>query len=286
MPAAPARSHPEPPAPPDHAGRRAAWWQRHEALLQVTAAVAVVGLLTMTWWRVAGSKPAAEDALLTDRDGRPPPDLALLPPALRDAVNRTLREGRLQFAPVPAELQARGGEPRPAPAAFLPLAPVGVMVRSRQLTLRWTSCAGATGYVVRLRPRPLDPAGPASPELPGTRTEWTPPEPLVPGATYTWQVEARRDDDEPGGALGPRLVTPETCFQVLDEARGRELDDVARRFGRFPLIMAVALARAGLADEAAGRLAELTREHPQSNAALRLQRGAEATRMRARELER
>ena len=157
-------------------------------------------------------------------------------------------------------------------------------VRARPPTLRWTSCAGATGYVVRLHP-PDDHAVPAvpavSPELPGTRTEWTPPEPLVHGAIYTWQVEARRD--EPGA---PRPVTPEVRFRVLDEIRGRELDDVERRFARFPLVMAVALARAGLADEATGRLAELTREHPQSNAALRLQRGAEATRMRGRELER
>ena len=281
MPAAPARSHPEPPVSPGP-GRRVTWWQRHETFLQTTAAVVVVALLTTIWWRVAGSKPAAEDTLLTDREGRQP-NLTLLSPELHDAVNRTVREGRLQFVPIPPELQPRGGELRSGPTAFLPLAPVGVTVRARQPSLRWTSGVGATGYVVRLRPlHPDDPAVSASPELPGTRTEWTPPEPLVPGAAYAWQVEARRD--EPGA--GPRLVTPEARFQVLDEARRGGLDEVERRFARFPLVMAVALARTGLADEAVGRLAELTREHPQSNAALRLQRGAEATRMRGRELER
>ncbi len=143
------------------------------------AAVVAVGLMFAFWWRVSGSKPALEDALLTDAQGRPA-DLAALPADLRDAVARTLREGRLSLA--------------------------------------------------------------------------------APGA------EARS--------------------QVPDAARRAELDRVRQPFAGFPLVMAVALARAGLVDEAAGKLGELARAHPQSAAAERLRRGLESARFQGRDRER
>lgn len=78
---------------------RRSWWRRHEALLQTVGSVIAVLALTLFWWRVSGSKSGVEDVLLADERGQQA-DLSALPLDLREAVTRTLRDGRIPVTPV------------------------------------------------------------------------------------------------------------------------------------------------------------------------------------------
>ena len=229
-------------------------------------------VLAAGWWTFTASRPASDTgSLLTDAHGQRA-DLSALPADLRSGVENALREGHLNIAPPTPELHPRpgvlAGSAAPALTGFQVLGPVGVKTKDVRPTLRWTPCPGGMGYVVTLVSQ--DGADTrTSPELPAAQTSWTPPEPLVSGAVYAWQVEALAGAETLAHAPAP--PTAEARFQILSEAARAELARVEARFGTFPLVMAVAYARAGLEQDAAGELAKLAREHP-SSAAERLLR--------------
>lgn len=257
-----------PPTPAENVVRpSAAVWRT--SIRTLAALAAVLALAAVAWWTLGRSAPGtATGSLLTDATGRLL-DLATLPGGLRETVEQTIRTGQLEIAPLPPGVGTRRGVLAGAetPADFGLLAPVATLIRQPHPVLRWNACAGATGYVVTLTT--TDHAGAwTSPELPADQTQWVPPAPLAPGVVYRWQVEARRGSETL--ARAPMPPAGEARFALLAEEPRAELAQIEARFGHFPLVMAVALARAGVAQEAAESLNVLAREHPRSSLAARL----------------
>ncbi len=248
-----------------------AWRSRNTPLVAAAAAVALLVAGWAFWLRQP--RPEA-DRLLTDRDGRPA-ELSALPPDLRDAVARTLHDERLEtVAPVPA-LHPQGGRLAGSNGdsgnGFQALNPQGVIVREQRPTLHWAPAPTATAYVVMLTS--LDGTDVrSSSALPATQTVWTPPEPLASGVIYSWQVEARRGQETLATAPAPPAA--EARFQVLSETARAALVSEEQRFGRFPLVMAIAFTRVGLTEAAAEQLNELERQHPNSSVAARFRKNA------------
>jgi len=161
--------------------------------------------------------------------------------------------------PAPTPRGARG--PR-----FQLVAPVGTLVRETRPRLRWQALPGAARYRVTLTDETARRALP-SPDL--TAPEWTPPE-LTPGSRYSWQVEAFRADEARSFATAPVPPDPAARFQVLDEAGRERLAAELARAGDSEFARALALARAGLLDEADAALGRLLERNPASRELRRL----------------
>ena len=236
----------------------------------IALAAAAVLLLSVGWWaEEAGKSLRGAVPLWADAD------LSGLPVDLRHRVERAARTGTLEPAALPADLRPVPGTlagDAPDPATLRQLAPVGQVVRETEPTLRWTPLDGATGYVVYVAAN--DGGSVVRQELPGSATTWAPPAPLTRGATYEWQVEACQN----GKVLdrAPRPPAPEARFQVLAGPPAAELDQLEKRYARYPLILGTAYERVGLEEEALRQFGVLARQHPNSPAAKRLLQAARA----------
>ena len=244
-------------------GKVVAFPRPHRASFGFLAAAAVV-LLAAGWWLFIAPTSRQAASLWAEAD------LSGLPEDLRRGVEQAARTGTVEAPPVPAELRPPSetlAGTAPAPAALRQIAPVGIIVREQQPTLRWTPCEGAAGYVVYL----VDTAGNAPmvrAELPGAQTGWSPAAPLGRGTVYEWQVEARRGGEIIGRA--PRPPAPESRFQVLDEPRAAELARLEGQYRQNPLVLGIVYTRMGLDEAAAAQFAELARKYPRSAEARRL----------------
>ena len=275
---APATRHYRPPvpaAPPAPAPGRVAVVPARRWQFPTFAAVAAAVVLLAVLSRPALTPVSEKAQLLTDRSGHHA-DLAGLPADVRSAVEDALRTGELGASPALAALRPPPGTLAGTTEAveFRALSPVGTVTRDLSPALRWTRLDGATSYVVTLMEVNGDHPW-TSGELPATQTSWTPPHPLTPGATYLWQVEAQRGSDIIDRA--PKPPAPEARFQVLADAQRAELARLQGRYDAFPLVMAAALARDGLTEEAASQLDRLAQEHPGSPLAQRLRRASGAS---------
>lgn len=156
----------------------------------------------------------------------------------------------LTVPPLPPELQTRRGTLAGAgsePARFAALRPARRIVRERRPLLRWTAAPGAESYTVTLA-RLGDGALVEKTGLPSAARSWQPPEPLVPGAIYEWQVSAVRE-----GAVfdqAPKPPEPEARFQVLDAAGETTLAAAENARDRSAISLGIAFARVGLVEEA------------------------------------
>lgn len=182
-----------------------------------------------------------------------------LPPVVAEAI----RSGLLVFPACLEELIAvpevtRGAE---EPVAHVrAISPAGTAVSSRQPLLIWEPLAEATNYqVMLLEGDTLTRSGPL------TETHWRPPEPLQPGATYSWQVSADLPD-------GTRVTTsaPMPRFRVLDAAAFAHIEAYQRDYRDEPLVLGVLLVREGLLDDAVGELRQASAIGPNSATARKL----------------
>jgi hypothetical protein len=238
---------------------------------------------------------AREQALLRDRLQALGRELAIAraarpgdpAPVLRDGGGRIVESGgrlaRVVATPLPpaeaaalrsgALVTAADSLQGTAPAArggkgprFRLRAPVGTLVREPQPRLTWEPVAGAAHYRVTLtdETRRRAVAGP-----PVTQPTWTPP-PLEAGVRYTWQVEAFRAGQARPFSTAPNRPDPAARFQVLDPAGAAKLERALAQAGDSEFSQAIALARAGLLDEADARLSALLRTNPESQELRRL----------------
>lgn len=199
-----------------------------------------------------------------------------LPEPVRQAIESALTTQALQRPRILAELngkpstllsQSSGGVP------FRLVSPVGEVVRVDRPTFRWLPLEGASGYKVTVADAELNEVA-VSHQL--TATEWVTPEPLKPGAIYSWQVTAIKDGQE---VTSPVLPAPQAKFKVLGQAESEELARASRTSPRSHLVMGVMYARAGLLAESERELRSLVKENPKSRLAenlLRSVRGLKA----------
>ena len=157
-------------------------------------------------------------------------------------------------------------------AAFPPVSPVGVVVRTNQPTLRWQPLSGATSYTVTLLDSRMN-AVATSPPL--NATAWIVPRTLTRGGTYTWQVTAVKDGRE---IISPAAPAPEARFKVLEQGKVGELERMELTKVNSHLTRGVLYAEAGLLSDAEREFTALVKANPRSQIARRLLRNVEALR--------
>jgi hypothetical protein len=146
---------------------------------------------------------------------------------------------------------------------FSVLEPVGKVVQSDRPTFRWSSLAGATGYVVEVYDEAFNLVA-NSPQL--SANSWT-SQPLKRGRIYSWQVKAIKNGQE---FRSPRPPASQATFRVLDAATVNELQQARRAYSSSHLVLGLLYARAGLLEEAELEFSTLQKLNPDSALARRL----------------
>ena len=180
------------------------------------------------------------------------PEFGGLTPEQEQTVKTALRDPRLSVPAWTAELAGRRevlmgqGTAEPSPL----VSPVGTAVMEDQPTFRWKQVPGTRDYVVIVQD---ESAGQTLRSDPVAGTEWRPPQPLMRGKRYVWQLVV-------GAASLPKPPDPPARFYIVE-------NDVAQRLSHLPdphIIRAVLYAEAGLIDAAELELQAELREKPDS----------------------
>ena len=190
-----------------------------------------------------------------------------LPPAYQQMVKDALTTQRVERSSLLAGLHAsasalRGGDEQGN--TFALMEPVGKVVRSARPVFRWSSLAGANGYVVEIYDDQFNLVS-ASPPL--TTTSWTASQSLKRDKLYAWQVKASKDGQE---FKAPRPTAPQATFRVLSQAKTNELAQARRRLASSHLTLGLLYVEAGLLDEAEVEFRALQRANPSAPIARRL----------------
>jgi anti-sigma factor RsiW len=187
--------------------------------------------------------------------------LSDLPPATTQAVVQALTAGILPRAAALDGLRASdvnfmGADNRPRRLGVL--APVATVVREPRPTFRWSPHPGARAYTVTVFSERFEKVL-SSPAV--RETTWTATTALDPGAAYEWQVTA----DTPDGLVrAPSPPARDARFRIQDDASRVALERELTRAGSSHLLEGLALAQAGVLDEAERAFAALLAENPDS----------------------
>jgi hypothetical protein len=192
--------------------------------------------------------------------------IAGLDPAVTDSVREVLATAALskpqvlsELAGPPIKFMGQSGSPPP----FVLISPVDTVVEDQQPTLRWQALNGATSYTVAVFDSQFRPV--ARERLPAA-TEWRVPASLRRGATYFWQVTARKGELE---ITVPSAPAPKAAFKVLDSHAASDLERT-RIATNSHLVLGIFYAREGLRLEAERELQALAQQNPQSAMAAKL----------------
>jgi hypothetical protein len=217
-----------------------------------------------------GRQVAIEQGRLTGIEG--------LPPEIEQAVKSALVNQQVKKTAIPKELITReevlmGGND--GKKTFRLLHPKGRISESDRPTLTWGALEGATGYVVTVYDADANQVA-KSPSL--TTTHWTLPGALKRGVIYSWEVTARRENEE---IIAPAPPAPPAKFKVLEQTKFDELNRAKRAYDSR-LVSGTLYARAGLFDEAEREFKSLVAANPKSGLAKRLLRSVQSPRAQKR----
>lgn len=148
--------------------------------------------------------------------------------------------------------------------AFCPSYPTNVVLENNQPTFRWRPLAGAQHYVVTIYD---DKFRKVSSSEPVSGTEWTIPNTLARGVTYSWQVSALKDGET---VVSPKPPEPQARFRVLDRRALATLANLKESAKRSHLALGVFYWKHGLLDEAEREFQALAAANPDSTAATEL----------------
>ena len=184
-----------------------------------------------------------------------------LPPDLKESVERALATGRLGASPALKGWAIGGGNLRggmETPSTFAPWAPVDVVIETDRPTFRWRALEGAQYCVVTIYDAKLRQVGSSGPV---TRSEWTTPNSLERGVTYSWQVSAVKDGET---IVTPKPPLPEARFRVLDQRAVSALAKLKESAANSHLAMGVFYWQHGLLEEAEREFQALANANPNS----------------------
>ncbi len=189
-----------------------------------------------------------------DRDGHLQ-GLTRLSAADRTQLAESLRTGIFRIGPVAAQATRPGTQLGTVTAtkAFALSDPLGRTIRGDRATFRWQAMPGATAYRVQIF-GPKYQLTAESPLL--TQPEWTPAQPLPPGAAFSWQVTAVHPK---GDVRVPTPPAAEARFATL----GQEAAERINAKGPSHLALTQAYAAAGLLPEALTELDLLVAVNPE-----------------------
>ena len=236
-----------------------AWVRRRSAPRRslYVAAAAVVAMAVAApiayWW---SSRPAWPPSLA---------GLESLRPEESGRVRSALQQGA---AGPPALLDELAGRPEALMGGHKAetltlLEPLSTIVLSDRPAFQWQALPGAADYVVAVFDEALRPVA-QSPPL--QATSWTPETPLPRGATYVWQVTARRAGDP---VVAPAPPAPPARFAVLEGGAAARLEDIARDHPGSHLLLGILYAQAGARAEAARHLRNVGPDDPNAAVAER-----------------
>lgn len=196
-----------------------------------------------------------------------------LPPAYQSLLKDALTTRRIEkssqlngLARVPSPLMSTDKDK----IEFSVIEPVGKVLLSEHPTFRWSSMEGAAGYTVEIFDSKFNLVA-TSPQL--TRPSWVPPQLLLRGKVYVWQVKAIKDGQE---FTSPRPPAPQASFRILDQAKANELAKARRTYASSHLTLGLLYAEAGLLKEAEQELRVLQKANPDSEIARSLLRQVQA----------
>jgi hypothetical protein len=203
-----------------------------------------------------------------------------LPPDLQKNVEKVLATRRLPNSPALTGWLTGAGNLRSEFAeqsTFAPLQPTDIVVETDRPTFRWRGLETALHYVVTIydaKLRQVVSSGPV------TGTEWTTPNSLERGGTYSWQISAALKDGK--AVVSPKPPLPEARFRVLDQRAIAELAKLKESAGSSHLAMGVFYWRHGLIEESEREFQALAQANPNSTAVAELLASISATKRHIR----
>ena len=186
-----------------------------------------------------------------------------LPPDLKESVERALATRRLGVSPALRGWSAGVNNLRSGletPGSFGPLDPIGIVIETDRPTFHWQPLEGAQHCTVTVYDSKLRQVASSGPL---TRKEWTTPNALERGVTYSWQITALKEGET---FLSPKPPLPEARFRVLDQRAFDALAKLKQSAGNSHLAMGVFYWKHGLLDQAEREFQALAVANPNSPA--------------------
>jgi hypothetical protein len=190
-----------------------------------------------------------------------------LPPDLKDSVERALATRRLRDSPALTGWSTGAGILRSElekQNTFAPLEPMDVVIESDRPRFRWQALEGARQYVVTIHDAKFREVGNSGP-IAGT--EWTTPNSLERGVTYSWQISALKDGQT---IVSPKPPLREARFRILDQRAVVALAKLKKSAGNSHLVMGVFYWKHGLIEESEREFQALAKANPNSTAVAEL----------------
>ncbi len=189
-----------------------------------------------------------------------------LPPELKESVERALATRRLRESPALTGWSTGAGILRSGleQNTFAPLEPLDVVIETDRPTFRWQALEGASQYIVTIhdtRFREVASSGPI------VGTEWTTPNPLERGITYSWQISALKDGKT---IVSPKPPLREARFRILDQRDVDALAKLKEAAGSSHLVMGVFYWKQGMLAESEREFHALAQANPNSTAVAEL----------------
>ena len=185
-----------------------------------------------------------------------------LPPDLKESVERALATRRLQASPALMGWPTGAGNSRgefEQQSTFAPLDPTDVVIETDRPTFRWRVLENARNYIVTIYDAKLRQVGSSSPV---TGTEWTIPNSLERGVTYSWQISAALKDGKT--VVSPKPPLPEARFRILDQHAVAALAKLRASAGSSHVVMGVFYWKHGLIEESEREFQALAKANPNS----------------------
>jgi hypothetical protein len=217
-----------------------------------------------------GKQVAIEQGTLTG--------IEALPPEVEQLVKSALVNQQVRKAGIPRELIAKGevlmGD-NDRKKVFPLLSPKGKIIESDRPALNWGSLEGATEYVVTVYDADSNQVAKSSPLA---TTRWSLPNALKRGVIYSWEVSAKKGNEE---IIAPAPPAPPAKFKVLEQMKYDELSRAKRAYNSH-LVLGTLYAQAGLFDEAEQEFKSLVAANPNSKLAKKLLRSVQTLRPKKR----
>jgi hypothetical protein len=184
-----------------------------------------------------------------------------LPPDLKESVERVLATRQLHASPALMGWPTGAGNLRSdleKQSTFAPLDPIDVVIETDRPTFRWRALETAHHYIVTIYDAKLRHAASSGPV---TGTEWTTPNSLERGITYSWQISALMDGKT---VVSPKPPLPQARFRILDQRAVAALAKLKASAGSSHLAMGVFYWKHGLIEEAEREFQALAKANPNS----------------------
>ena len=136
--------------------------------------------------------------------------------------------------------------------------PTGVVIETDRPTFRWRPLEGAQHYVVNIYDAKLRKVSNSDPI---SGTEWTTPNSLERGVTYSWQISALKDGET---VVTPKPPLPQARFRVLDQHAVAALAKLKEFAGRSHLALGVFYWKHGLIEASEREFQALAKANPNS----------------------